>query len=180
MLYTERQGFVHQRKRHSKRMPAANGIAISHYTRAHPTLPQAQAQHAPWENTNPTAHVPPHQLSCNRLLDLLLGSQLRCPPARLFAAVHSPRVHAGIALAANHLVLVIFACQDEQRRLDNSTTQAQDQVQRALLLDVVVRKGAAVLKLLAGEDQSLLIRRDALLVLNFSFHIFCSQLLRGR
>ena len=35
-----------------------------------------------------------------------------------------------------------------------------------LLLDVVVSKSAAVLKLLAGEDQTLLIRGDALLILD--------------
>ena len=35
----------------------------------------------------------------------------------------------------------------------------------ALLLDVVVREGPAVLQLLAGEDQSLLVRRDSFLVL---------------
>lgn len=45
-----------------------------------------------------------------------------------------------------------------------ATAQAQHQVQRALLLDVVVRERAAVLELLAGEDQALLIRWDALLV----------------
>jgi hypothetical protein len=38
-------------------------------------------------------------------------------------------------------------------------------VEGRLLLDVVVGKGAAVLELLAGEDQALLVRRDALLVL---------------
>merc|ERR1712072_1601418 len=47
-----------------------------------------------------------------------------------------------------------------------STTETEHQVQRRLLLDVVVGKSAAVLQLLAGEDQTLLIRRDALLVLN--------------
>ena len=40
-----------------------------------------------------------------------------------------------------------------------------------LLLDVVVRKGAAVLELLAGEDQALLVGRDALLVLDFLFDV---------
>ena len=34
-----------------------------------------------------------------------------------------------------------------------------------LLLDVVVRESAAVLELLASEDQTLLVRRDPLLVL---------------
>jgi hypothetical protein len=34
----------------------------------------------------------------------------------------------------------------------------------ALFLDVVVGQGAAILELLAGEDETLLVRRDALLV----------------
>jgi streptomycin 6-kinase len=45
-----------------------------------------------------------------------------------------------------------------------TTTQTQDEVQGALLLDVVVGEGAAVLELLAGEDQALLVRGDTLLV----------------
>src|SRR5579883_3679169 len=47
-----------------------------------------------------------------------------------------------------------------------ATSQAQHQVQRALLLDVVVRQGAAILQLLASEDEALLIRGNALLVLS--------------
>ena len=39
------------------------------------------------------------------------------------------------------------------------------------LLDVVVGKGAAILKLLSSEDESLLIRRDSLLVLDLALHI---------
>ena len=38
-----------------------------------------------------------------------------------------------------------------------STAQAQHQVECRLLLDVVVAQGSAVLELLAGEDQTLLI-----------------------
>jgi predicted solute-binding protein len=38
-------------------------------------------------------------------------------------------------------------------------------VQGGLLLDVVVRQGAAVLQLLARKDQALLVGGDALLVL---------------
>jgi hypothetical protein len=40
-----------------------------------------------------------------------------------------------------------------------------------LLLNVVVGESAAVLKLLAGEDQALLVRRNSLLVLNLALHI---------
>lgn len=35
-----------------------------------------------------------------------------------------------------------------------------------LLLDIVIREGAAILELLAGEDKTLLIRGDTLLVLD--------------
>ena len=40
-----------------------------------------------------------------------------------------------------------------------------------LLLNIVVRKGPAVLKLLAGEDETLLVRGNALLVLDLAFHV---------
>jgi hypothetical protein len=41
-------------------------------------------------------------------------------------------------------------------------------VKSRLLLDVVVRKSAAILELLAGEDQTLLVRGNALLVWRMS------------
>ena len=40
-----------------------------------------------------------------------------------------------------------------------------------LLLDVVIRKGTAVLELLSGEDQALLVGGNALLVLDFRLNI---------
>jgi hypothetical protein len=52
-----------------------------------------------------------------------------------------------------------------------STTEAEDQVESRLLLDVVVRKSAAILELLAGEDQTLLVRRNAFLVLDLRLDI---------
>ena len=59
---------------------------------------------------------------------------------------------------------------NEQIRL-LSTAQAEHKVERRLLLNVVVREGAAVLKLLAGEDEALLVGRDALLVLDLGLHV---------
>ena len=53
----------------------------------------------------------------------------------------------------------------------HSTSKTEDQVQGALLLDVVVAEGAAILQLLSGKDQALLIRRDSLLVLNLLLDI---------
>ena len=47
----------------------------------------------------------------------------------------------------------------------HSTTESQDQVKSALLLDIVVGESPSVLQLLPSEDQSLLVRWDSLLVL---------------
>jgi len=41
----------------------------------------------------------------------------------------------------------------------------------AYLLDVVVGKSASILKLLAGEDQTLLVRGNALLVLDLALNV---------
>ena len=53
----------------------------------------------------------------------------------------------------------------------HTTTESEHQVEGRFLLDVVVRKGSAVLKLLSGEDESLLVGRDALLVLNLGLDV---------
>jgi len=52
-----------------------------------------------------------------------------------------------------------------------STPQAKHQVESGLLLDVVVSKGATVLELFPSENETLLVWRDALLVLNLGFDI---------
>jgi len=75
----------------------------------------------------------------------------------LLAAVGSTRRKAGVALAADHLVAVELGGQSLERGFDDTTTETEDQVEGRLLLDVVVRKSAAVLELLAGEDQTLLV-----------------------
>ena len=61
--------------------------------------------------------------------------------------------------------------EDAAGHLTMPAAQAQHQVQGRLLLDVVVRERAAVLKLLASEDQALLVRRDALLVLDLGLDV---------
>jgi len=53
----------------------------------------------------------------------------------------------------------------------HASTKAEDEMQRGLLLNVVVRKSAPVLELLAGKDQPLLVRGDTLLVLNLRLHV---------
>jgi len=44
-------------------------------------------------------------------------------------------------------------------------------VERRLLLDIVVREGPAVLELLSGEDETLLVRGNTLLILNLAFNV---------
>jgi hypothetical protein len=44
-------------------------------------------------------------------------------------------------------------------------------MQGGLLLDIVVGEGTAILQLLSGEDQALLVGRDALLVLDLGLDI---------
>ena len=52
-----------------------------------------------------------------------------------------------------------------------SSTKTKHQVKSRLLLDVVVRESAAVLQLLSGKDQTLLIRRNSLLVLDLGLDV---------
>lgn len=50
----------------------------------------------------------------------------------------------------------------------STSPESQDEVEGGLLLNVVVRQAPPVLELLAGEDESLLVWGDALLVLDLS------------
>lgn len=61
--------------------------------------------------------------------------------------------------------------QENKTRALVSTAQTQDQMEGRLLLDVVIGKSATVLQLLSSEDESLLVWRDTLLVLNLRLHI---------
>merc|ERR1712215_48233 len=53
----------------------------------------------------------------------------------------------------------------------HTSPQPEDKMESGLLLDVVVREGPAILKLLASKDQSLLIWGDSFLVLNLGLYI---------
>merc|ERR1711997_1190590 len=64
-----------------------------------------------------------------------------------------------------------FASQSFDKNLHTST-ETENQMQSGFLLNVVVREGATILKLLASKDQSLLVWGNALLILNLSFDIF--------
>ena len=53
----------------------------------------------------------------------------------------------------------------------HTTSETKHQVESRLLLDVVVGKGSAIFKLLTSEDESLLIWRDTLLVLDLGLDV---------
>merc|ERR1712102_168261 len=48
----------------------------------------------------------------------------------------------------------------------HTSSQSEDQMQGTLLLDVIVREGSSILKLLSGKDQSLLVWGNSFLVLD--------------
>ena len=70
------------------------------------------------------------------------------------------RLHVVDGVRGLHLEGDRLPCEGLDEDL-HATTQTEDEMKGRLLLDVVVAKSAAVLELLAGEDQALLVRRDA-------------------
>ena len=78
---------------------------------------------------------------------------------------NSPKVYI---LATHKLVLPVLERKGEQVRLQPvrvarapvTAGEAQQEVKRGLLVDVVVGQGAAIVKLLPREDEALLVRRD--------------------
>ena len=75
-----------------------------------------------------------------------------------------------VVSVVQEIIGVYRAVSCEQRRSE-ATTETEHQVEGRLLLNVVVRESAAVLELLASEDESLLIGRDAFLVLDLGLHV---------
>ena len=73
-------------------------------------------------------------------------------PTLLLPAVGSTRRKTSITLPANLFLAVVLPGQHSKRRLNGTTTETKNEMEGALLLDVVVGEGAAIFKLLAGED----------------------------
>jgi len=115
------------------------------------------------------------------LLDVVVG---KSPPVfKLLASENQPLLIRGDALLILDFRLDVV---NGIRRLDfqrdrlagegldedlHTTTETEDEVESALLLDVVIGEGAAILELLSGENQTLLVRRDTLLVLDLRFDV---------
>jgi len=63
-----------------------------------------------------------------------------------------------------------LTCQSFHKDLHTSS-ESKNQVKSGFLLDVVVRESSAIFELFSCEDKTLLVRWNALLVLNFGLHV---------
>lgn len=111
-------------------------------------------------------------VSIQSTLHLLLGADVAVVTTLALAAVGSFEGQLSVALAADHFIALVRTSQLGEGRLntdrsETTSTQSEHQVQSGLLLDVIVGKGASIFELLARKDQTLLIGRNSLLVLNF-------------
>jgi len=87
------------------------------------------------------------------------------------SAIGGTRREAGIAFAAYLLVTVVFGGQDLQRGLNNPAAQTENEMERRLLLDVVITESPSILELLSGKDETLLVGGNSFLVLNFGLYV---------
>ena len=110
----------------------------------------------------------------NLILQLLFGAEVVGVTTFGFAAVGCTRMKAGVTFAANHFFTVVLHCQNAERWLNGTSSKPKYQVKCGFLLDIVIRKSAAIFQLFTGEDETLLIWWDTLFILNFGFHILNS------
>ena len=83
---------------------------------------------------------------------------------------------SGIALSADHFLALELSGEGGKSWLDlnlshTTSSESEHKMKSGLLLDVVIRESSTILKLLSGEDKSLLIWRDTFLVLNFGLDV---------
>lgn len=97
--------------------------------------------------------------------------------ALLPQAVHLPRVIHLVILQDSelHFLLLMFDLLGLGvgffLPLLRPSSKSKHQVKGGLLLNIVIRKGSSILKLLAGKNKTLLIGRDPLLILDLSLHV---------
>lgn len=76
-----------------------------------------------------------------------------------------------VSLLLSDFLFVCFKIVDLQK-VTSSSSKSQHKMKRRLFLNIVVNTCSFILKLLSCKDKSLLIRRNAFLVLNHSFNFF--------
>lgn len=90
--------------------------------------------------------------------------------ARLLHAICFQCHFKGLICRRNSTFERVFTIQYNTIILEAST-QAQDQMKSRFFLNIVIGKRSAIFELLTRKDETLLIRRNAFLVLNLGFHI---------
>jgi hypothetical protein len=128
-----------------------------------------------------TSAEPEHKVEGGLLLDVVVAESSAV--LELLAGEDEPLLIRGDALLVLDLGLDVLngvaglnvegdglACKGLDEDLHTSA-EPEHKVEGGLLLDVVVAESSAVLELLAGEDEPLLIRGDALLVLDLGLDV---------
>ena len=114
---------------------------------------------------------------CNHLFTFLLWTDALAMTALFVAALFSASWKACIAFSANGSLKVCLFSEKTKRWFVGvfaTTTKSKNKVECGILLDGVILECVAIFKLLACEDQSLLIWWDTFLVLDFCLDIFDS------
>jgi hypothetical protein len=112
-------------------------------------------------------------------LSLGVGADLLASLSNHYIDISSVVKHALLGAASWLLALLVllghlwclslnFTCSRKRAVHLTTTSESEHQVERRFLLNVVVAQSATILQLLTSEDQSLLIRWDALLVLDLA------------
>merc|ERR1712002_387440 len=91
------------------------------------------------------------------LLQLLLGAKVVGVSAASLPAIGGSWWEPGVAFAANHLLAVVLLGQHAEGRLDDATSETQNEMEGRLLLNIIVGESTAILELLASENQTLLV-----------------------
>jgi len=105
------------------------------------------------------------------LLEFLLRPKLARVTTCPFAAVRGTRGKTSVALATDLLITLVLRSKDLHGWFNDATTKTKDEMKSGLLLDIVITQCSSVFKLLSSENETLLVRRNSFLILNFCFDI---------
>merc|ERR1712013_323727 len=129
------------------------------------------------ENLHRTAAQAQHQMQSRLFLSVIVAQ--RTPILQLLSRENEALLLGRNALLVLNLglhvldrIIRLHVERDRPSRegldedLHRTTAQTEDEVQRRLLLNVIIREGSPILELFARENQTLLLGRDSLLILN--------------
>merc|ERR1712113_1053790 len=89
----------------------------------------------------------------------------------LLPAIGGTRMESSVTFTTDHLVAIVLLGQQSQRWFNHTSSQSEHKMEGGLLLNVVVGQRASVFQLFTGEDKTLLVRWDALFVLDLGLDV---------